>query len=306
MSVLLAVALGMLIGLSLGALGGGGSILTVPALVYAVGLSAQAATTGSLVIVGITAAVAVVGHARAGQVQWGAGLAFGVTGVLASLLGTRLDGRVSPGALLVSFAALMIVAATAMLARTMVPARPSELADDHEAAQLRAPAHAGARTTPVAPPMVTPVPGTPCPGPAPAPAPAPAAARSSRPPMLRTAAKVLAAGLVVGFLTGFLGVGGGFIIVPALVLSLRYEMPTAVGTSLLVISLNSGIALLARGGQGTFHWAVIVPFTLAAIAGSGAGRRVADKTSGASLTRAFAVLLLAVAGYVLVRILLDA
>ena len=116
-----------------------------------------------------------------------------------------------------------------------------------------------------------------------------------------TAAKVIVAGLVVGFLTGFLGVGGGFIVVPALVLALAYDMPVAVGTSLLIISLNSGVALLARSGHQSFHWALIVPFTIAAVAGSAAGKRVADRASGAGLTRAFAVLLLLVAGYVVVR-----
>ena len=136
MTVLLAVAFGLLIGLSLGALGGGGSILTVPVLVYAIGQSAQDATTGSLVIVGITSAVAAVGHARSGRVRWGAGAAFGATGVVASLAGTRLNAHVAPNALLVSFAVLMIVAASAMLAKTMVPAQPSEAADDAEAAQL--------------------------------------------------------------------------------------------------------------------------------------------------------------------------
>ena len=295
MSVLLAVALGLLIGLSLGALGGGGSILTVPALVYAIGESAQAATTGSLVIVGITAAAATVGHARAGRVRWGAGLAFGAAGVLASLLATRLNAQVSPTALLACFAVLMIVAAAAMLAKTMVPARPSELADDEQAARLRSLAHVGRGDC-----------GTQRAAASPGPAPADAPARPGGRPSAGTALKVVAAGLVVGFLTGFLGVGGGFIIVPALVLSLGYDMPTAVGTSLLVISLNSGVALLARGGHETFHWAVIVPFTLAAIAGSTAGKRVADRLSGASLTRAFAVLLLLVAAYVLTRALLGA
>jgi len=293
MSVLLAVAFGLLIGLSLGALGGGGSILTVPVLVYAVGENVQAATTGSLVIVGITAAVAAVGHARAGRVRWGAGFAFGAAGVLASLLGTRLNTRVSPAALLVCFAVLMGVAATAMLAKTMVPARPSELAEDEQAARLRVPAHIRA-------------------GPRPSPertagSPRPAAAGemggSRGRPTLGTALKVVTAGLVIGFLTGFLGVGGGFIIVPALVLSLRYDMPGAVGTSLLVISLNSLVALLARGSHETFHWGVIVPFTLAALAGSTGGKRVADKVSGASLTRAFAVLLLVVAAYVMLKAL---
>jgi len=290
-SVLLAIALGLLIGLSLGALGGGGSILTVPVLVYAIGQSAQDATTGSLVIVGITAAVAAVGHAHSGRVRWGAGVAFGATGVVASLAGTRLNAHVAPNVLLVCFAVLMIVAAGAMLAKTMVPARPSEATADAEAAQLRQPAAVGTSAR----------------GSRPLGAGSGAAGGTTPAPHGRgraaVAVKVLLAGLVVGFLTGFLGVGGGFVIVPALVLSLRYDMPTAVGTSLLVISLNSVVALLARGGHESFTWSVIVPFTLAAIAGSSGGKRVADKVSGASLTRAFAVLLLAVAAYLLLKAL---
>ncbi|MEP6697401.1 MAG: sulfite exporter TauE/SafE family protein [Pseudonocardiales bacterium] len=274
--MLLAVSLGLIIGLSLGALGGGGSILTVPALVYALGETAQSATTGSLVIVGITAAAAAVGHARAGRVRWRAGLAFGAAGVAASLVGTHLNARVQPEALLIAFAVLMLIAAAAMLAKTMVVSSPDDDAADEQAAALRRPARAGAavRTKPSAAEVKTSV---------------------------RNGLPVLAAGLVVGFLTGFLGVGGGFIIVPALVLTLKYEMPAAVGTSLVIISLNSAVALLARGGQDSFHWAVIVPFTVAAIAGSSAGKTVADRASGPHLTRGFAVLLLLVAGYVMLQ-----
>ncbi len=105
----------------------------------------------------------------------------------------------------------------------------------------------------------------------------------------------------MGFPTGLFGVGGGFIIVPALVFALGYEMADAVATSLLVIAINSAAALLARAGHQTFHWEVITPFTLAAIAGTLAGKRVADRASGPMLTRVFAVLLLAVAGYVALR-----
>ena len=140
MTVLLAVALGLLIGLSLGALGGGGSILTVPALVYALGETAQSATTGSLVIVGITAAAAAVGHARAGRVRWRAGLAFGAAGVAASLLGTHLNARVQPEALLIAFAVLMLVAAGAMLAKTMGASTPDDDDADQQASALRRPA----------------------------------------------------------------------------------------------------------------------------------------------------------------------
>lgn len=281
MTLALAVGFGLVIGLTLGALGGGGSILTVPALVYAVGETARSATTDSLIIVGLTAGVATLGHARAGRVRWGAGLAFGVAGIAASFAGTALNARVDPKVLLVCFATLMIVAAAAMLAKTTVHTHPEDdpgagsPADlDEQAAALRRPGTlTGVRPVRTAAPRLS----------------------------VAVAIRVVLAGLVVGFLTGFLGVGGGFIIVPALVLTLRYDMPTAVGTSLLIISVNSGVALLARSGQQHFHWAVIAPFTLAAIAGSSAGKRVADRVSSAQLTRAFAVLLLAVASYVLLR-----
>ena len=253
----LALGLGLLIGVTLGALGGGGSILTVPVLVYLLGESPQSATTASLVIVGVTSAAAAVGHARGHRVRWLAGAVVGAVGVPASLLGTRLNAEVDPDVLLVSFAALMVVAAAAMLLRTL----KGTSTPDEDDEQLRG---AGTRAP-------------------------------------RTAVKVVVAGLVVGFLTGFLGVGGGFVIVPALVLALGYDMPVAVGTSLLVISLNSGVALVARGAEGSFSWAVIVPFTLAAVVGSSGGKRLADAASGTMLTRAFAVLLLLVAGYVLAR-----
>lgn len=279
LDLVLAVVAGGLIGLSLGALGGGGSVLTVPALVYALGESAQSATTGSLVIVGLTAAAATVEHARAGRVRWRAGLAFGAAGVAASLVGTHLNARVQPKVLFIAFAALMLIAAAAMLAKTMVASSPDDDAADEQAAALRRPA--GRATT--------------------------GQARTSAAKVqtsLQNGLPVLAAGLVVGFLTGFLGVGGGFIIVPALVLTLKYEMPTAVGTSLVIISLNSAVALFARGGQDSFHWAVIIPFTVAAvaaIAGSSAGKTVADRVTGPHLTRGFAVLLLLIASYVLLR-----
>ena len=274
MTVLLIVTLGLLIGLTMGALGGGGSVLAVPALVYALGETAQSATTGSLVIVGITASVAAIAHARAGGVRWRAGLAFGAAGVGPSLLGTLLNGRVQPRVLLVSFAVLMLIAAAGMLAKTMVASTPDDVDADRQAGALRRPA--GTITAKRA---------------------APTAVRTKA--RLRNFLPVLAAGMVVGFLTGFLGVGGGFIIVPALVLTLHYDMPTAVGTSLVILSLNSAVALLARGGQDSFHWAVIIPFTLAAIVGSTAGKQVTDRVSGAHLTRSFAVLLMLVAGYML-------
>lgn len=252
MTEVAAAALGLLVGLLIGALGGGGSILTVPALVYVVGLSAQAATTASLVIVGLTAAVASLAHARRGQTRWRSGLLLAAVGVPASVLGTQLNTRVDGQVLLLAFAALMLAAAAGMLMRSD-PAPPLEEAD--------ATVHQGLAPT-------------------------------------------LAAGLGIGALTGFFGVGGGFVIVPTLVMALDYPMAAAVGTSLLVIALNSAVALAARAGLGHFDWQVIVPFAAAATAASVVGQRLADRLPGRSLTRAFAVLLVIVAGYVAVRAVL--
>ncbi len=118
MTVLVALGVGLVIGLLMGALGGGGSILTVPVLVYLLDQSAQDATSTSLVIVGITAVVAAIGHARAGHTHWRTGVLLAVAGVPASLLATLLNRRVDGDVVLLAFSALMLVAAAGMLART--------------------------------------------------------------------------------------------------------------------------------------------------------------------------------------------
>ena len=257
---LLAVGLGLLIGLVVGALGGGGSVLTVPALVFALGLTAQAATTASLVLVGITSAVASVAHARSGHTRWREGLLLAAAGVPASLLGTWLNHLVAEDVLLLCFAALMLIAATGMLLRRA----PAAGADDP--AGVDAPVEGGG---------------------------------------LGRWLRLAVAGSGIGFLTGFLGVGGGFIIVPALVLALHFPIAVAVGTSLLVIALNAVVALLARAGTGGFEWDVIVPVTAAAVLASFAGKQVADRLPAHRLTQGFAVLLVLVAAYVGVRAVLG-
>ena len=264
--ILAALTLGLLIGLAMGALGGGGSILTVPALVYLLGLSAQEATTASLVIVGVAAATASLSHARSHHTRWGAGTLLALLGVPASLVGTALNRSVDPNALLLCFAVVMLLAAVGMLARARAVTRASS----------------GERTV------------------------IDAGASTGAPPRGRTgqALRVVAGGLGVGFLTGFLGVGGGFVVVPVLVVLLGVPMPTAIGTSLLVISLNSAVALAARTGHGSFAWEVITPFTIAAVSGALAGKRVADRLSPGTLTFSFAALLVAVGAYVAIRAVL--
>ena len=215
----IAVAAGLLIGVLLGALGGGGSILTVPVLVYLLHQEPHAATAGSLLIVGITAAAGTIAHWRTGRVRLAPGIAFGVLGVAGSYAGTRLSSSVPPDLLLSLFAGLMLAAA-AMLRR-----RPGTAGQDERA---------GGST------------------------------------IVRRALTIIAAATGVGLLTGFFGVGGGFVIVPALVLLLGFDMPAAVGTSLLVIAINSAAALAARlGGPVSLDWALLAVFTVLLIAVAG-------------------------------------
>ena len=120
--------------------------------------------------------------------------------------------------------------------------------------------------------------------------------------VLRRGLKIIAAATGVGLLTGFFGVGGGFVIVPALTLALGFDMPAAVGTSLLVIAINSAAALAARlGGQVSLDWPLLAVFTGAALAGVLAGNRVASRVDASRLTTAFTVLLVGVAVYSLAR-----
>jgi hypothetical protein len=280
-----ALALGVAIGLFLGALGGGGSILTVPALVFALREPASVATTESLIIVGVTALVAAVAHTHAGRVRWAAGLAFGAIGIPASYAGTAANRAANPDALLLAFAGLIVVAATAMLMRRNPPSATSATGPPPRESTTPP------RRTMTAIGTVMVAEATTAPATQGGPATPPLSDRGPVP-------RLVAAALTVGFLTGFFGVGGGFIIVPALVMVLRLPMPAAIGTSLVVIALNSAAALGARGGSATFHWSVILPFTIAAVASSVAGKRLADRLRPDLLARAFAALLIAVAAYV--------
>jgi uncharacterized membrane protein YfcA len=256
---LLALPLGLLIGVSLGALGGGGSILTVPALVYAIGENPRNATSASLVIVGVTSLTGTIGYARSRRVRWGSGLVFGVVGIGGSLLGSNLNKLVNPNVLLLAFAGLMLLAAGAMLQRSSHPSSQ----------QPSAPRAAGGGLT------------------------------------AKRVVGIAAVGTVVGFMTGFFGVGGGFVVVPGLVLALGFGMPEAVGTSLLIIALNSVVALAARGGVTAPDWHVVIPFTAAAMAGSVVGGGLAARVPASTMERIFAGLLVLVSVYTATKSILG-
>ncbi|MDP1805116.1 MAG: sulfite exporter TauE/SafE family protein [Acidimicrobiales bacterium] len=261
---LLASPLGFLVGLSLGALGGGGSILAVPVLVYAAGQGPKAATATSLLLVGTAALVGMGDHWRAGRVRVGTGVVFGLTGIGGSLAGSALNHRVDPDLLLLGFAGLVCLAAWRMLTGCPTCTKVGE------SAELR-----GGRSA----------------------APGATATLVRRSVDARMVLTVLAAGSAVGFLTGLFGVGGGFVIVPALALGLKLPMPQAIGTSLLVIAINSAVALSARIATTSIEWEVTVPFTIAAVAGVLTGGRVADRIDAQRSLRWFAGLLVVVALY---------
>jgi uncharacterized membrane protein YfcA len=263
---LLASPLGFFIGLSLGALGGGGSILAVPALVYGAGQSPRNATATSLILVGTAALVGLGSHWRAGRVRVGIGVVFGLAGVGGSLGGSALNRQLDDNLLLLGFSGLVLLAAWRMI---------------------------------VACPTCTKVGETNAVSAAPDEAASPPQERS--PASSARAVRLLTAGTAVGFLTGLFGVGGGFVIVPALTLVMRLSMPEAIGTSLLVIVINSAVAFGARLTTTPIDWAVTLPFAVAAVAGVVTGGRIADRLDPKRSVRWFAALLIAVGTYTAIR-----
>ncbi|WP_262322792.1 sulfite exporter TauE/SafE family protein [Acidiferrimicrobium sp. IK] len=292
--LLLAIPVGALIGLSLGALGGGGSILTVPALVYLLGQSPHGSTTASLIIVGVTSLAGMGAHLRAGRVQVRSGLVFGVLGAGGSYLGSRLSATIDPNALLAAFSVLIVLAAAAMLRRrrSEVPAGDGATAPAGAVPAAVSPLGSASVAVGYATPSSAARVGA-----APAASGADGRRRSGR-PARSSPARVLAAATVVGLLTGFFGVGGGFVVVPALVVALGFDMATAVGTSLLVIAINSASALVSRlSSPAHVDAKLLVVFTGAAVVGTLLGSRVASTTRPEKLVGAFALLLVAVAIY---------
>ncbi len=271
--LVLAAGLGLVMGLVIGALGGGGGVLTVPLLVYVLGLTAQSATTSSIIIVGITALFGTLARLRGNLIDWRIGLIFGVLGIPAAYLGTLLNRSVDQRVLLLAFAAITLLAAITMLINNRSSGPESAAGFETSAA----PSSGAATSTTTRTTTLT----------------------NGRRQMLATAVKIVLSGVMVGFMTGFLGVGGGFLVVPALVIILRMPMTYAVGTSLLIITLNAVSSMVSRLGSPLhLDWRIVIPFTVLAVVGSLLGKRVADKLSGDTLTKAFAVMLILVGGYV--------
>lgn len=245
-SFALAAGLAVLVGISLGLLGGGGSILAVPLLVYVAGLPAKEAIATSLLVVGVTSAVGVLPYARAGRVRWRTGLLFGVAGMAGAYAGGRVAVFVPAGVLLTGFAVMMLATATAMI-RGRRPAEPRPA--PHEL------------------------------------------------PVLRVALD----GVVVGLVTGLVGAGGGFLVVPALALLGGMPMPVAVGTSLVVIAMKSFAGLAGHLSGVGIDWGLAAAVSIAAVIGSLLGGRLAGRIPEDALRMAFGWFVVVMGVFVLVR-----
>jgi uncharacterized membrane protein YfcA len=242
--IALTVVLAVFVGIALGLLGGGGSILTVPLLAYVAGMEAKQAIATSLLVVGTTSVVAAVSHARAGRVQWRTGLVFGVAG-MAGAYGGGVLARFIPGSvLLTGFAVMMVATAIAMLRgrKDVGPADPGH-----------------------------------------------------RIPVL----KVIAEGLVVGLVTGLVGAGGGFLVVPALALLGGLPMPIAVGTSLVVIAMKSFAGFAGYLTSVTIDWRLAGMVTAAAVVGALVGARLTALVNPDSLRKAFGWFVLVMSSVIL-------
>lgn len=253
--MIVVAALGGTIGVLLGLLGGGGSILAVPALVYGAGLSVAAAVTTSLAVVGLSSITALLPRLR--QVQWRLALVIGAAGAAAAFAGAAVNRLLDPHLVLIGFAVLMIAAGLRMLAD-----RDDDLG--------------GACALP-----------------------------TGGVNWRRCLPRSVPVGLAVGFLTGLFGVGGGFLIIPALVLTLGLPMTSAVPTSLAIVTLNSASGFLAHSGDTAIDYRVIAVFAAAAVAGSLTAARLGHHLPAARLRRWFAYLVFATAAFVLIQALLN-
>ncbi len=244
--LVLGLALAVLIGVSLGLLGGGGSILTVPILVYVLGQGAHEAIATSLLVVGATSIAALVPHARKGRVRWRTGLLFGGTSMLGAFAAGRIAHLIPGVVLLVAFGAMMVVTAVAMM-------RPRK----------------GGSAKPQGGALAY--------------------------------VKIVVLGLAVGAVTGLIGAGGGFVVVPALVLLGGLTMREAVGTSLLVIAMNSLAAFAGHVGETTVSYGLAAMVTAAAVLGSFGGAALAGRVPQALLRRGFAWFVMVMAVFLLAQ-----
>jgi len=267
-----AVAAGLIVGLSLGLTGGGGAIFAVPLLVYWIGVDPPTAVAISLITVAATAAAGAVERWNYGQVEVPTGLLFAAAGMVTAPIGSWLGSRIPEQPLLVAFALLMLVIAFRMWrkARDVEERLPPDAVAAGSGPACRRDPEGRLRIT------------------------------------SRCATVLALVGLAVGLLSGLFGVGGGFLIVPALVTFAAMGVPRAVGTSLFVMSLVGIAAVgsqLAAGRE--IPLAIAGGFVAGSVPGLFAGSALGRRLTGPLLARLFAVAIVAVAAFVISRELLS-
>ncbi len=248
---LLGYTLAALMGLLLGLMGGGGSLLTVPIFVYVLGFEPKLAIAMSLPVVGGTSLVGAIGHWRAGNVQLKTAAVFGVVAMVGAYFGARLAAFISGATQLTLLAAVMLAAAISMFRS----ARQQTARGNAERDAIR-----------------------------------------DMPSGL-----LIPVALCVGVITGVVGIGGGFLVVPALVLLARVSMRQAVGTSLLVIAMNSASGFAGYLGRVEVPWVFMLGFTAVAVAGIIAGLYLVRFISQRALKQAFAVFLVVMGAFILAK-----
>ncbi|BBP44283.1 sulfite exporter TauE/SafE family protein [Thiosulfativibrio zosterae] len=241
----------LVIGITLGLLGSGGSILTVPVLTYLVGQETKLAIAGSLMIVGVISLFSVIPYARQKLVKWRTVVIFGVPGMAGAVLGAWLAHFVSDALQMLVFAVLLVTAAYLMY-------KPVKLKEDEEEHEERA------------------------------------------------IYKIAIDGLLVGAITGLVGVGGGFLIIPALVLLGGLSMRLAVGTSLVIIAIKSfagfiGYLSVLEALNLTIDWHIIGIFSVIGVLGGWLGHKISSRVNQEHLKKGFAVFLLLMGAFILYK-----
>lgn len=250
--MLLTLGLAVIIGLLLGLLGGGGSILTVPMLVYVLHVEPKLAIVTSFVVVGVSSLIALIPHARRASVCWKSGLFFGLAGMAGAFGGGRLAAHFSGDVLMSLFGLVSLSTGLLMLRGKRGDAKPKVVGQLNSVCPLRVPFF-----------------------------------------------RVLFDGFFVGGLTGMVGVGGGFLIVPALTLLVGLPMQGAVGTSLLIIAMNALAGLSGYSQAVALDWELTAVVTAGAISGSAVGAWLSAYVKPVALRKAFGTMVILVAGYVL-------
>lgn len=271
------ILFGAIVGLSLGLTGGGGAIFAVPMLVYGLGLPARESVVISLVSVGVTSAVGFLQKWKRREAEFRTGLLFAVAGMMGAPMGSWAAQQIPETLLMILFSCLMTAIALVMWRKGRRAETPAPVCLPVERAESTPDYHRDR----------------------------PGCQRDVAGNLIltsRCARLLLLAGIVAGVLSGMFGVGGGFIIVPALIVFSSMSMSKAVGTSLLVISLVSTSGIISQLSLGqSVNWPVTLMFIAGGLTGLWIGTSVSHRLSTATLQKSFAVAILIVAVIVLLK-----